>query len=161
MLLEEQDSYDAVGLHEVLHFVSFHSDQPRPSADPDATLDEDEEPEHCAGLLSDRYFTVVGFDEHVERLWQIIESNGGNRAGKRQMADYAIFPMNTVPEGSLQAKQLVSYFTVHCKCQSKSSPGNCHCIVLSIKLYKCLFVDWFYSVYELCSPNALLSEGGA
>lgn len=50
---------------------------------------------------------MVGFDEHIERLWQIIESNGGKRASERQMVDFAIFPMNTVPKGRIQAKQLV------------------------------------------------------
>jgi len=57
---------------------------------------------------------VVGFDdEHVERLWQMIEGNGGKHATEEQMAGYAIFPMNTAPEDCLQAKQLVS------KCNSK------------------------------------------
>lgn len=93
-----------------LLFVSIHIDPPGPSADPDATLDEDNEPEQDSGLLSGRYFTVAGFaDEHLEHLWQMIESNGGKRVGERQIADYAIFPMNSVSEDNLQAKQLVSY----------------------------------------------------
>ena len=57
---------------------------------------------------------MVGFDEHIERLWQIIESNGGKQASERQMADFAIFPMNTVPEGRIQAKQLVRQFFYFC-----------------------------------------------
>ena len=97
-----------------LLFVSIHLDPPGPSADPDATLDEDNEPEQDSGLLSGRYFTVAGFaDEHLEHLWQIIESNGGKHVGDRQMADYAVFPMNSVPGDNFQAKQLVSHTVLH------------------------------------------------
>ena len=78
---------------------------------------------------------MVGFtDEHVEHLWQMIESNGGKRVGKRQMADYAIFPMNTVPEDTLQAKQLVS------------------------SIYSCASVQWYYYTDKPLSsihPSAL------
>ena len=91
-------------------FFWFHSDHPITSTDPDATLEEGDEPEQDGGLLEGRSFIVVGFDEHIERLWQIIESNGGKRASERQMADFAIFPMNTVPKGRIQAKQLVRQF---------------------------------------------------
>lgn len=52
---------------------------------------------------------IAGFaNEHVAHLWQLIESNAGKPVTKGQTADYAILPMNTVPEESLQAKQLVS-----------------------------------------------------
>lgn len=52
---------------------------------------------------------IAGFaNEHVAHLWQLIESNAGKPVTKGQTADYAILPMNTVPEEKLQAKQLVS-----------------------------------------------------
>ena len=99
--------------HSIFHFVLFYSDpHAEPSADPDATLDEDE-PEQDGGLLSGRCFTVAGFaDEHVEHLWQMIEGNGGKRARESQTADFAIFPMNTCPDDNMQAKHSVSKTTL-------------------------------------------------
>jgi len=48
----------------------------------------------------------------VAHLWQLIESNGGKHVARGQTADYAILPMNMVPDEKLQAKQLVSNFTI-------------------------------------------------
>lgn len=86
-------------------------DLDRPTADPDATLDEDEEPEQNEdGLLSGRCFTVAGFaDVHVERLKQMIESNGGKYAVDTQIADYAIFPMDMVPDSGTKAKEFATF----------------------------------------------------
>ena len=50
----------------------------------------------------------------MTHLWQLIESNGGNPVAMGQTADYAILPMNTVPDKELQAKQLVSNSTIFC-----------------------------------------------
>ena len=92
----------------VLTEVVYLLEHPGPSADPDATLDEEGEPEQD-GLLSGKCFTIACFStEHVVHLWKLIESNGGKPVAKDQTADYAILPMNTVPEEDLQAKQLVS-----------------------------------------------------
>ena len=90
--------------------VLLNLDLDRPTADPDATLDEDEEPEQNEdGLLSGRCFRVAGFaDVHVERLKQMIESNGGKYAVDTQIADYAIFPMDMVPDSGTKAKEFVS-----------------------------------------------------
>ncbi len=46
----------------------------------------------------------------MAHLWQLIESNGGKPVAKAQTADYAILPMNTIPEEKLQAKQMVSAY---------------------------------------------------
>ena len=54
-------------------------------------------------------FTIAGFaNEHVAHLWQLIECNAGKPVARGQTADYAILPMNMVPDEELQAKQLVS-----------------------------------------------------
>ncbi|PFX26384.1 DNA topoisomerase 2-binding protein 1-A [Stylophora pistillata] len=81
------------------------------SADPDATLDNEEEEEAPQdGLLSGKFFTVAGFSsEHLTHLWQLLESNGGKAVSGGQTADYAVLPMNKVPEEDLQAKQLVTF----------------------------------------------------
>lgn len=81
------------------------------SADPDATLDDEEEEAFQEGLLSGKYFTVAGFSsEQLTHLRHLIEGNGGKAVASGQTADYAVLPMNTVLEEDLHAKQLVSNF---------------------------------------------------
>ena len=73
------------------------------------TLDEGEELQPSeVGLLSGKFFTVAGFaDMQLERLKEIIVSSGGKFAGDKQIADFAIFPMDMLPDSSTQAKEFV------------------------------------------------------
>lgn len=58
--------------------------------------------------MSGKFFTVAGFaDIQLERLKEIIKSSGGKFAGDKQIADFAIFPMDMVPDSSTQAKEFV------------------------------------------------------
>lgn len=58
--------------------------------------------------MSGKLFTVAGFvDIQFESLNEIIKNSGGKFAGDKQIADFAIFPMDMVPDSSTQAKEFV------------------------------------------------------